>query len=266
MQYIFRGFYKAIKKNTEHTGGKKMARTTLGLDLGIASIGWALIREDCHKRDLVDWGSRVFEPGMDDDIASGKGVSRCAKRRQQRALRTQYARRKERKENLLDVFVSIGLLKTKPNEDFFVEVDQRMLHKLPVEHRTRMAHLIPYLYRKLALDNLLQPDELARAIYHLAQRRGYKSNRKQELKSADTGVVKSTISQLKEKIRKAGARTLGEYFCTVDPENQRIRGENHFTERKMFQEEFHKICLAQRHLISEKQKKSFTRQYSISAR
>ena len=70
-----------------------MALITLGLDLGIISIGWAVIKEEDSKIDLLNWGSRIFEPGMEDDIASGKGVSRCKTRREKSALRTQYKRR-----------------------------------------------------------------------------------------------------------------------------------------------------------------------------
>ena len=54
---------------------------TLGLDLGISSIGWAILSETYQKRELIAWGSRIFEPGVegtDNEISAGKGVSRCA--------------------------------------------------------------------------------------------------------------------------------------------------------------------------------------------
>ena len=226
-----------------------MATVTLGLDLGIASIGWALIREEKESCNLVAWGSRIFEPGMDDDIASGKGVSRCAERRLKRALRLQYQRRRERKDELISALITHGLLTEKPGDDFFYEIDQRLLKLFPKGNWRQIGHLIPYLYRKMALDRPLQRDELARAIFHLAQRRGYQSNRKQEAKDAEAGAVKSGINALKNAIQESGARSLGEYFCTVDPETERIR--SRYTDREMYQNEFHKICHAQRNLISE---------------
>ena len=125
-----------------------MAFVTLGLDLGIASIGWALIEEQGKQRNLLNWGSRIFLPGMDDDISSGKGVSRCAERRLKRALREQYKRRRERKEQLIEAMVSGGLLTTTPDAEFFVEIDNRILKLFPAENRRQMAHLIPYIYRK----------------------------------------------------------------------------------------------------------------------
>ena len=62
---------------------------TLGLDLGISSVGWAILNENSKGRELVAWGSRIFEPGVegtDNEISAGKGESRCAARRLKRAL------------------------------------------------------------------------------------------------------------------------------------------------------------------------------------
>ena len=93
-------------------------------------------------------------------------------------------------------------------------------------------------------------EELGRTIYHLAQRRGYLSNRKQDLKNEEeSGKVKSGIDKLKKDMAETGSRTLGEYFCKVDPEECRIR--TRYTDRAMYQDEFRQICAAQRALIPE---------------
>ncbi len=227
----------------------------LGLDLGIKSIGWALIEQPSLSKNmpedtlLIDWGSRIFEAGMEDDIDSGKGVSRCVARRQKRALRIQYSRRKRRKKELTELLVENGLLPTDLNPDFFVQIDAKLLSAFPKEERSRLGHVIPYLLRKEALDRELQPYELGRTLYHLAQRRGYKSNRKKELKNdKDTGIVLNGIKTLKEAIIASGARTLGEYFSMVNPEIERIR--SRYTERSMYEEEFALICERQRKLVS----------------
>lgn len=234
-----------------------MASLTLGLDLGIASIGWALIDESGGKRALLNWGSRIFQAGMDDDIASGKGVSRAAECRQKQALRKQYHRRRERKEQLVDAMICGGLLKRVPDAGFFREIDSRLLGSFPEAMRRQTAHLIPYLLRKNALDRPLAPEEVARAIFHLAQRRGFLSNRKKDVKSEETGVIKGGIAELSRAISDSGARTLGEYFCTVDPEIARIR--TRFTSREMYVDEFRKICEAQRATISEELEKQLYR-------
>lgn len=226
-----------------------------GLDLGISSIGWAVVEEKGKEFDLLNWGSRIFEPGMDgsiDDIQSGKGKSLCTNRRLKRALRVQYRRRRERREKIIALLTEFGLLPSPLTPAFFTEIDKRLLMTFPKEMRPRVAHVLPYLYRKKALDQPLRKDELGRALFHLAQRRGYKSNRKVDLKdSEETGVVQSDIDKLKADMAKAGARTLGEFFCTVDPEEERIR--TRYTDRGMFEQELAAICKAQRHLVSEAQ-------------
>ncbi len=230
-----------------------MSLITLGLDLGISSVGWALLSEDSSERKLLAWGSRIFEPGVegtDNDIASGKGVSRCAGRRLKKALRVQYMRRKARKKEFINLLTSNGLLPENADSGFFTAIDNKLLMQFPVPERSRIGHVLPYLFRKKALDCTLEKHELGRALYHLAQRRGYLSNRKQELKDRDsTGAVKSGINKLKQEMADAGARTLGEYFSMTDPETERIR--TRYTERTMFQDEFRMICKAQRIHISE---------------
>lgn len=229
-----------------------MSYTTLGLDLGVASIGWALIAEDNDKFKLEAWGSRIFEQGLESDgldaISKGKGTSRCAARRLKKALRRQYRRRRERKDEVKRVLAENGMLPNPLTPDFFVKMDQKLVQTLPESEREHAFHIAPYLYRKLALDRPLTKEEFGRAIYHLAQRRGYLSNRKQDLKDKDSGVVKESIKGLRDAIKQAGARTLAEYFCSVDPQQQRIR--THYTDRAMYQEEFQKICEAQRALVS----------------
>ena len=122
-----------------------MALTTLGLDLGISSIGWALIREDGSHVTLDNRGSRIFQPGMDDDIEQGKGVSRCAERRLKCALRTQYKRRRKRKNDLISLLQENGLLPTPLTPAFFVSTDKKFLMLFPEEQRKTMGHVIPYL-------------------------------------------------------------------------------------------------------------------------
>ncbi len=229
-----------------------MKQRVLGLDLGISSVGWAVIDDDNTNRiELIDWGSRIFEPGVDateDEIRAGKGESRCSVRRQKRSLRRMYQRRRRHKEEVTAILMREGMLPEKLTPEFFVKVDRDFLLTLPENERKRAAHVVPYLLRSLALDRPLDRYQLGRALYQLAQRRGYKSNRKQEAKDSESGKVLSGIADLKQAMADSGARTLGEYFSMLDPEESRIR--TRYTERGMFEDEFHKICVAQRHIIS----------------
>ena len=230
-----------------------MKQRILGVDLGINSVGWALIVDDNDAQvELVDWGSRIFTPGLaatTEEIVAGKGESRCAERRLKRAQRVAYARRRRHKDELTAALTAAGLLPEVLTPEFFLRIDREFLETLPPPERKRAAHVVPYLIRAAALDRPLEPWQLGRALYHLGQRRGYKSNRKQEAKDSEAGVVLSQIAELKQAMRESGARTLGEYFASLDPEQSRIR--TRYTERGMFEEEFRKICAAQRKLISE---------------
>ena len=230
-----------------------MSFYTLGLDLGVASIGWALISEDEDKFKLEAWGSRIFEQGLDsggglDAISAGKGTSRAAERRLKKASRRQYDRRRDRKEDVKHLLAENGMLPDPLTPDFFLAMDTKLVQTLPEAEREHAFHIAPYLYRKLALDRPLTKEEFGRAIYHLAQRRGYRSNRKLDLKDKDSGVVKESIAKLKSEMDQVHARTIAEYFCTVDPNQKRIR--TRYTDRAMYEDEFHKICEAQRALVS----------------
>lgn len=66
----------------------------LGIDLGSASLGWALIEQaDGGPCGLVAAGVRVFDPGVDGDIESGQDESKNRKRREARLHRRQLRRR-----------------------------------------------------------------------------------------------------------------------------------------------------------------------------
>src|SRR5208283_146502 len=47
------------------------------------------------------------------------------------------------------------------------------------------ARALPYFLRARSLDQRLEPPELGRALYHLAQRRGFESNRNARRRETD---------------------------------------------------------------------------------
>ena len=110
--------------------------------------------------------------------------------------------------------------------------------------RRQAEHVLPYRLRALALDQKLEALELGRAIYHLAQRRGFLSNRKAPpRKDEKPGEVKEHITELEKNIKAAGARTLGKYLSGLDPEQERIR--RRWTSRPMYLDEFAVLWAAQ---------------------
>lgn len=166
----------------------------LALDLGATSLGWALIQLDKQHEPcaIIRAGVRIFPDGR----VPKDGSSLAVTRRAARAMR----RRRDR------------LLKRKAR-----------MHKLLIDHgffpadepaRKALERLNPYQLRAKGLDEALTPAEFARALFHINQRRGFKSNRRTDKKDADSGTLKTAIAGLRAKIDPAGtdgkARTVGE--------------------------------------------------------
>jgi len=219
----------------------------LGVDIGATSIGWALVEEVSNR--VVDCGVRIFEPGVEGDeqsIASGREESRAKKRRVARQIRRQIWRRAHRKRKLMNLLQHCGLLPQGEINDVIERIVGRYLPPKDDPRRRQTAHVVPYLLRKKALDERLAPDELGYVFYHLCQRRGFKSIRKspQAQDEKEGKKVQAGITELERRMREADARTLGEYFSMLYPEQERIR--NRYTSRRMYEEEFNLIWEAQR--------------------
>ncbi len=223
----------------------------LGLDIGTHSVGWAAIEtDDGEPCGILRAGVRVFQAGVDEtQYEQGKADPPGAKRRQMRAQRRLTARRVRRKRKLLHILQRAGLLPDGEPGDIFPELDKRLLEKFAGVGDSEgesgpLPHVLHYWLRARALDHPLEPHEFGRAVYHLGQRRGFQSNRRTPQKEGeDRGQLMTAISELRDKMEKAGARTLGEFFAQLDPREKRIR--DRYTEREMFKEEFNAIWEAQ---------------------
>src|SRR5690606_33947401 len=80
--------------------------------------------------------------------------------------------------------------------------------------RKALADLDPYQLRARGLDEKLTPHEFGRAIFHLHQRRGFKSNRKTDRKTndKDQGKIAAASAALAKKFQDENARTFGEFL------------------------------------------------------
>jgi CRISPR-associated endonuclease Csn1 len=196
---------------------------TLGLDLGSNSIGWALV--DAESAAVLAAGVRIFPEGVDRDKQGGE-LSKNETRRQARGMRRQIVRRAKRKRRLRTLLVKAGLL---PD-----------VALLPSENPQRVeweknAFLAsdPYTLRRKALDGPLEPYEIGRALLHIAQHRGFLSNRKTDkVKKKETSDMLQQISQLESEIQLANDRTLGEHLAKKAELNPlaRVRG-RHTTDK-----------------------------------
>lgn len=233
----------------------------LGLDLGSASLGWAMIALNPadEPTSLIRAGVRIFEPGVDGtalDIEQGKDQSKAVERRTARFHRRQLRRRAARQRDLFQELQKAGLLPTnaagtgassEQRHELLNDLDRALTRKFFKPDDDSFAQKPLYSLRKLALDQPLEPFELGRVLFHLSQRRGFRSNRKETKKSAkeneDLGQVKADIHALELAIQEAGARTIGEYFAGLDPHTEKVR--RRWTARKMFEQEFALIWAAQ---------------------
>ncbi|MBQ9799721.1 MAG: type II CRISPR RNA-guided endonuclease Cas9 [Thermoguttaceae bacterium] len=230
---------------------------TLGLDLGVGSIGWAAMFGDQLSNQTLRMGVRVFEAGTDGDLEKGKDESRNLKRRTKRQTRKGVKRTRRRIVKLFNVLKKAGLLPEgetstpKARQDFLNRLDQELFaaycpNAARVEKQTFL-----YALRARALDEKLTLCAVGRSILHLAVRRGFLSNKKitgaksEQENKKEEGVVKNAISELDAETAAVGARTVGEYFAKLDPmkDGERIRGR--YLGRKQIQAEFDAIWASQ---------------------
>ena len=230
----------------------------LGLDIGCNSLGWALTRQvDGISTEIIKTGVYVFPAGKVpegkmteyDAICSGKAQSRAVDRRNDRALRKSHRRFKQRIKKLQNILQRAGLFPTGDVSEFIKRFDNQIYvnNCNNYSDKKQFSHVIPYFLRKKALDERLDDFELGRAIYHLAHRRGFLSNRKAiGSDEDDSGIVKKSIGELYGKISGKDCRTLGEYLFFINPEEERIR--QRYTHRKMYIDEFEIIWETQKRL------------------
>ncbi|MBN2643535.1 MAG: hypothetical protein JXR78_17925, partial [Victivallales bacterium] len=189
---------------------------TLGLDLGTNSIGWAVIESSNGITSLLDKGVHTFPKGVGDS-KSGE-YSLAAERTGYRAARRMKFRRKLRKIGVLKVLVSNGFAPFIPDESLKKWQNEKIY---PTETAFRewlktddAADQNPYSARNMAASFKLDISEeknrflLGRAFYHMAQRRGFKSNALDSTEDSD-GKVASSIGALQEA---KGDLTLGQFF------------------------------------------------------
>jgi CRISPR-associated endonuclease Csn1 len=206
--------------------------TRLGLDMGTNSIGWCLYDGDAIR----DIGVRIFSDGRDPK----SGASLAVDRRDARSARRRRDRYIGRRSALLRTLMHYGLLPADKGAAKAVEVQD------------------PYELRVRALDAAIDPHHIGRALFHLNQRRGFKSNRKADRVSKDAkdGKIASGTTALVAAMQDIGARTYAEFLLKreVQPGEaraMRVRmrpeadGYDYYPDRKHYLAEFDAIWTAQ---------------------
>jgi CRISPR-associated endonuclease Csn1 len=194
----------------------------LGLDIGTNSIGWCLIEDDAQ---IVAIGSRIFSDGRDPQ----SGTSLAVDRRLARSARRRRDRYIGRRSAFLEALVAHGLMSS--------DADEAKL----------IAARDPYEFRARSLSEPLRPYEIGRALFHLNQRRGFKSNRKAERKGKDQedGKIAAAAQDLDRAMADAGADTLGQFLHGLDTKRVRMNSESQaydfYPQRRHYEHEFTRI-------------------------
>ena len=167
----------------------------LGLDLGTNSIGWWLYKtqEANGQQEItqhITGGVRIFADGRDpkskQSLAVNRRLARAQRRRRDRYLR--------RRNSLMRQLKAAGLMPSVPEAAKQLELQD------------------PFALRTRGLDEPLSLHELGRALFHINQRRGFKSNRIADADNDESGKINTGISRLEQAMEETGARTYGEFL------------------------------------------------------
>lgn len=226
-----------------------MTQSTLfSFDLGSNSIGWAVLGLDAKGVPvrIVDAGTRIFSDGRD---AKSKAPNSVARReaRQQARMRDRYLWRRKA---TLRTLVEFGLL---PADRGLQDI--LLAETSDKSPRSGQQASDPYSLRARALDEPLPPAYIGRCLFQLSQRRGFKSNRKADKASDETGVIAKGISSLRAVIASDRARTYGEWLANRRKNGLPVRlrsgsdtvadGYAYYPERSLLEDEFRQIWNAQ---------------------
>ncbi|SFQ44014.1 CRISPR-associated endonuclease Csn1 [Flavobacterium akiainvivens] len=210
-------------------------KTILGLDLGVTSIGWAVIVTDDDNTPIkiLGMGSRIIPLSTADkeEFQKGQAISKNQSRTIARTQRKGYNRKQLRKEELKKILGELGITPSKE----LLNLPSIELWKLRADAASGNAPL--------------SAEQLGRIFYMLNQKRGYKSARSeanQDKKDTDyVAAVKGRHQQLKEK-----GQTIGQHFytemLTLEENSGHFQVKNNVYPREAYLEEFNAIIAAQK--------------------
>ena len=164
----------------------------LGLDLGVASIGWAIINETEGKKEIIDMGSRIipYSDTEGDDFTKGTGESKNQQRTFARTARKTLDRYQQRRK--------------------YLECELKKINAFPDISLIELPALQLFELRDKATKEKISLRQLGRILLHLNQKRGYKHGAEDEAedkKQRDyVANIKNRYAAIKDK------ETIGQYF------------------------------------------------------
>lgn len=234
----------------------------LGLDIGIASVGAAVVQTNsfdnpCH---LTEPDVRKFTAAECRENGKNNGKSAAVPRRECRSTRRRIRRKQLRMNCIKQALQKAGL----------IDIDEFM--------KRYSDGTLPNVYqlRYEGLDRLLTDDEFAQILIHIAKHRGFLSTRRADKKDKESGAILAATSANQKLMMEKGYRTIGEMMyldesfhtpCSsneqgfiVTPRNK-AKDYKHTIYRSMLVDEVHALFNAQRKLGNTKATETLESEY-----
>lgn len=234
----------------------------LGLDIGIASVGAAVVQTNsfdnpCH---LTEPNVRKFTAAECRENGKNNGKSAAVPRRECRSTRRRIRRKQLR----------MNCIKQALQKADLIDIDEFM--------KRYSDGTLPNVYqlRYEGLDRLLTDDEFAQILIHIAKHRGFLSTRRADKKDKESGAILAATSANQKLMMEKGYRTVGEMMyldesfhtpCSsneqgfiVTPRNK-AKDYKHTIYRSMLVDEVHALFDAQRKLGNTKATETLESEY-----
>lgn len=210
-------------------------KRVLGLDLGSASIGWAVIEEnssevisestDNAKDKIIGIGSRIIplNPDESTQFSKGQALTKNADRTSKRTQRKGYDRYQLRRALLLDELKRLGMYGEES-----LKLSKEKLWELRANAATEKVSLL----------------ELGRVLLHINQKRGYR-NAKSDFGDKKLGAYVQQVVDRYREIKELGV-TVGQFLYNGLKDDSAYRCKDRVFPRDAYIEEYDTIMECQR--------------------
>ena len=189
-------------------------RYGIGLDIGIASVGSAvvLLNRDGEPIKIHRLASRIFDAAE----VPKTGAPLAQLRREKRGMRRRFRRKRHRKERIINLLYQVFNIDNEYIDNIFSQNNLSDIYQIRCE----------------ALDRALTKEESIRLLIHYSQRRGFRSNRKADAGTNgknEEGLLLGAVSDNTKLMKSKGYRTIGEMLYRDEKFNEfkRNKGGNY---------------------------------------
>lgn len=179
---------------------------SLGIDVGIGSVGVAVIDND---KNIIEYlNSRIFDSS---ENAKTKD-SICQDRRGSRGVRRNIRRRHHRKERLKWLFEKYGITTEEKLNNWYRNGNAIYEKIASIGLSDKFTTRDIYPLRAIALDYELSNEELAAILLHICNHRGYRPFYEEDVDASEKKLMQGR-GKVKEIMERDGYRTVGEMYA-----------------------------------------------------